>query len=65
MPGLTFIIIDVSSAWHFKYYKEGKGIRPNIEEYLYIYLNSRKFMYNGIKVAFSDTPESEGYQYNT
>ena len=40
-------------------------IGPNIEEYLYIYLNFRKFMYNGIKVAFSDTPEIEGYQYNT
>jgi len=44
-------------------FKEGK-IGPNIEEYLYIYLNFRKFMYNGIKVAFSDTPETEVYQYN-
>jgi len=51
-------------CWQFEDNRKGKFISPNIEEYLYIYLNFRKFMYNGIKVAFSDTPEIEGYQYN-
>jgi hypothetical protein len=45
-------------------FRKEKLIGPD-EEYLYIYLNFRKYMYNGIKVAFSDTPVIEGYKYNT
>jgi len=54
--GIYFPIISNPFAYDFL------RDRRIFQKYLYIYLNFRKFMYNEIKVAFSDTPEIEGYQ---